>query len=598
MRMGCYSGIQRLIVYFFCFSFLFISWPKPVAANPALAAGLLVRVIAQTVTKRAATQAAIRYPLTEAAVGRYALDQSVKATVNGMSREAARRAASVPMNSYLRKAGQVTWAGVTVTGGVMTASELIDSFRSDNLKVATDGVSLGNGKYEVRVGGRTQIVDFEPSPEAPVILYGSSFSGADNGAVITPSLPVVVNAFPLNDSNTGVFPVPSGVVKSVSFDHSRAVYEISIRDDTGDYYFIEDDRMSSIQNAMIFKAVKEFEKQYQPRIDEAKGDNVTFDYVDTSYTLDVLDFIPKEGSLFPSYPGIYTQISGAVTSYDAVVPAILHKKTLKPNYRPCKYITVSEVVDDIPVNTNKYMCTPPNDGDYVINDSRISESVYLSLNTDYKGDYFTKKNESNLIKSVSANELADILKDKPLNNNVVADLINDLLYDAAAQDNYEGMVLNDNDYIKESEISDALITLGIDKLTARDLFSPYQNIEINSSTNEKNINNSGGNTDITVDAKVDLGENPNIKSPDLDEPLTGKEIIQPIRDSMPFLSDFKIGSRDAICPVADISFSLFGVNVDETINSHCDIIEKNRKLIELIASIVWAFAALRMVLSA
>ncbi|MBD2805256.1 hypothetical protein ID855_11250 [Xenorhabdus sp. ZM] len=127
-----------------------------------------------------------------------------------------------------------------------------------------------------------------------------------------------------------------------------------------------------------------------------------------------------------------------------------------------------------------------------------------------------------------------------------------------------------------------------------------QNIEIDSSSHDTTINNNGGGNggEGNINVKVDLGIDPQIKAPDLDELPTGKEIIQPIRDSMPFLSDFKIGSRDAICPVADISFSLFGVNVDETINSHCDIIEKNRKLIELIASIVWAFAALRMILSA
>lgn len=67
---------------------------------------------------------------------------------------------------------------------------------------------------------------------------------------------------------------------------------------------------------------------------------------------------------------------------------------------------------------------------------------------------------------------------------------------------------------------------------------------------------------------------------------------------MPFLSDFKIGGSDAACPVADISFSLAGFNFEQIIDSHCDVIEKNRKFIELIASLIWAFAALRMILSA
>ncbi|WP_155271872.1 hypothetical protein [Xenorhabdus bovienii] len=110
-------------------------------------------------TKRAATQVAAKqvatkYPLTEAAI-QATIRKDAAATVAGMSRVAATRAANFPANSSLRKAGQVTWAGVTIAGGVMTASELIDAFGSDNLQIAVDGVELGNGKYEVRVGGLT-----------------------------------------------------------------------------------------------------------------------------------------------------------------------------------------------------------------------------------------------------------------------------------------------------------------------------------------------------------------------------------------------------------------------------------------------------------
>ncbi|MDC9615767.1 hypothetical protein PSI19_18205 [Xenorhabdus khoisanae] len=605
MRMGCHSGIQRLIVYSFCFLFLFFSWPVQVKANPALAAGLLVRVIAQTTAKRAATQAAVRYPLTEAAVGRYALDQSIKATLNGMSREAARRAASVPVNSYLRKAGQTTWAGVTVAGGVMTTSELIGAFRSGDLAVSTDGVALGNGKYEVRVGGRTQIVDFEPSDDQPVILYGDSIGG-DIGIAVTPSRPVAVRGYVLNDVNDsnigsgqfGSYPIPSGVFKSISFDNNRITYSFDIRDDSGDYYFIEDDNSSSIQNAMIFASIKEFEKNHTPFIREAKGDNVTFNYIHTSYSVDILDFVPKPDSQFPSYPGMYEEIAGAVTFYNTTVPAILHVKELKPDYDPCKYVTVTDLnVSGEPQNEEKYMCTPPTANDYIINDRKISNMVHLSLNTDYKVNYFKNKNKSNSIKPVSANELFNILGDEPLENSIVADLITDLLHDAALQDGYQGIPVSDGDYITESEILDALRTLGKDRLTARDLFSPYQNIEIDQSTNETNINNGRGKTDINVEAKVDLGENPNIKSPDLDEPPTGKDIIDPIRNSMPFLSDFKLSGKSATCPTVNDHFSLMGYDFNLVIESHCPLIEENRTFIELIASLIWALVALRVLLS-
>ncbi|WP_038224791.1 hypothetical protein [Xenorhabdus bovienii] len=292
------------------------------------------------------------------------------------------------------------------------------------------------------------------------------------------------------------------------------------------------------------------------------------------------------------------RIGNAITSFDAVVPAILHKKTLLSSYNPCEYVTVSDSVDDRVVTSDKRICTPPNDNDYVMNDERISDSVRLSLNMNYNGDFFDKKNKPDFIKTVSASELADILKDKPLDNSIIADLINDLLYDAAAQDGYEGITLSDSDYITESEVSDALKTIG-GKLTASDLFSPIQDIELPSISTGTGIGTgSGTKIDSDIEIKVDFGSDPNVKLPDLGEPPSGKEIIQPIRDSMPFLSDFKIGGRDAACPVADISFSLAGFNFEQIIDSHCDVIEKNRKFIELIASLIWAFAALRMILSA
>ncbi|MBD1228963.1 hypothetical protein [Xenorhabdus griffiniae] len=614
MRMGCHSGIQRLIVYSFCFLFLFVVYPSPVRANPA--AVLLVRVIAQTVTKRAATravadvtarQAVSKYPLTELALQETIRRQAAAeaaSTAAAMSRAAAARAASVPARSALRSGGKVTWAGLNIAGGVMTTSELIGAFRSGDLAVSTDGVALGNGKYEVRIGGRTQIVDFEPSDDQPVILYGNAIRG-DTGVVVTPSRPVVVSGYLLNgDGLNSYIPLelPSGVFKSMSFDNYKVTYSFNISDDSGDYYFIEDDEPSSVQNAMIYASVKEFERQYKPVIYDAEGDNGNFKYVNTSYSVDILDFVSKAGSPFPSYPGVYEEIGGASTRYEATVPAVLHVRTLKNGFNPCEIVELATGETNIygePVTERKRMCTPPTDSDYIINDKKISNLVYLSLNTDYKSNYFKNKNKLNSVKSVSSSELADILDDESVDNAIVADLMTDLLHDAALQDDYQGIPVSDDDYISESEIADALRKLGKDKLTARDLFSPYQNIEIDQLTNnETTINSGNGKTDINVEAKVDLGENPNIKSPDLGELPTGRDIIDPIKNSMPFLSDFKLSGKNATCPTVDSHFSLMSHDFHLVIDTHCPLIEQNRTFIELIASLIWALVALRVLLSA
>ncbi len=233
---------------------------------------------------------------------------------------------------------------------------------------------------------------------------------------------------------------------------------------------------------------------------------------------------------------------------------------------------------------------------------RTRRSVHVGLNYSYDGDYFNEKLKSSSVRVVSANELPHILKDKLIDNSVVANLINYLLHDAAAQKDYNGIKISDGDYITSSEVGEALRELGHNYLTASDLFSPIQNIESGLSFNEITVNNQGGgnngNGGGNIEVNLDLGTDPNIKAPDLEKPPTGKEIAQPIIDGMSFISDFKISGKNASCPTVNTSFSLMGFDFDLVIDSHCDLIERNRKLIELITSLVWAFLALRVVLDA
>lgn len=602
MRLGCYSGIQRLIVYSFCFAFLFISWPKPVAANPALAAGLLVRVMAQTTAKRAATQvaakqAATKYPLTEAAI-QATIRKDTVSTVSGMSRVASTRAATVPAHSALRNAGQVTWAGVTVVGGVMTASELIDAFRSDNLQVAVNGVELGNGQYEVRIGGQTRIVDFRPSPNSPVILYGNDARTPDSDAGLLPLGGSLVSHLPL----TGVesYPVPAGVVQSNFFNDERATYTLDIQSASGDYFYIENDSAQALKALFLTSVVKQFERNswLEPYIVTVNGDNNSFDYVGTSNTLEVLDFTPIADTSYDKWDSDHPFLANSVTVFKAKVPYIIHRKEIKSHYKSCDYLNVANQNGSF---ENKTVCTPPKDSDYNLSSERGSIKLSVSLNNDYVGNHFNERMKLSSAKVLSANELSDILKNKPIDNSIVANLINDLLHDAAAQQGYEGIKVSDGDYITASEVGEALRELGHDHLTASDLFSPIQNIESGLSANEITVNNQGGGNNGgggNIEVNLDLGTDPNIKAPDLEKPPTGKEIAQPIIDGLSFISDFKISGKAASCPVVDTDFSLMGFEFRFFMDSHCDLIESNRKFIELITSLVWAFLALRVVLDA
>lgn len=585
MRLGSHSRFKGLVCYSLSAAILFSSFPRPAHANPVLIG--IAEVFGSVIARRAALTAA------EAAADAAFTARVANATYKGVEAAAAARKLIVPANSALRTAGKVTWGALNVAGGVMTATELLDAFHNDKLSVATDGVALGDGKYEVKVGGVTQTVDFQPSPDNPVILYGSTTAvipgtgtGTDTGTV--PRV-VTVENLPIN-KGVETFPTPDNVFQTKALDNSKAAYKFNTDTVTGDLYYIEDARMESLQNAFITATARHYENYvWSDTVSHVSGDNNSFDYVIESRTMDILDFTVSEQGT--AYPEVGSAIDNAITYYKATVPVVIHDKKIKSSYISCEYVKVTENDGS---TSSKKMCTPPTEDDYSITDSRESFSSMVSLNFNYTGNALKPAETTEPAKVVTATELADLLSDTQLDNWTVADMLTNLLSEAASKTGYEGVPFTDDDYITDTEVANALKSLN-GTLTAASLMTSAEdkngNIVISNTTT-----NVGGDTsnETTIEAKVDLGEDPNIKSPELEETPTGKQILAPIQESMPFLNDFKITGRDAQCPVA--RFSVF--DHDYVIDKHCDLIEQNRKLIELFVSILWAFVALRAVLKA
>lgn len=585
MRLGSHSRFKGLVCYSLSAAILFSSFPRPAHANPVLIG--IAEIFGSVIARRAALTAA------EAAADAAFTARVANATYKGVEAAAAARKLIVPANSALRTAGKVTWGALNVAGGVMTATELLDAFHNDKLSVATDGVALGDGKYEVKVGGVTQTVDFQPSPDNPVILYGSTTAvipgtgtGTDTGTV--PRV-VTVENLPIN-KGVETFPTPDNVFQTKALDNSKAAYKFNTDTVTGDLYYIEDARMESLQNAFITATARHYENYvWSDTVSHVSGDNNSFDYVIESRTMDILDFTVSEQGI--AYPEVGSAIDNAITYYKATVPVVIHDKKIKSSYISCEYVKVTENDGS---TSSKKMCTPPTEDDYAITDSRESFSSMVSLNFNYTGNALKPAETTEPAKVVTATELADLLSDTQLDNWTVADMLTNLLSEAASKTGYEGVPFTDDDYITDTEVANALKSLN-GTLTAASLMTSAEdkngNIVISNTTT-----NVGGDTsnETTIEAKVDLGEDPNIKSPELEETPTGKQILAPIQESMPFLNDFKITGRDAQCPVA--RFSVF--DHDYVIDKHCDLIEQNRKLIELFVSILWAFVALRAVLKA
>lgn len=88
---------------------------------------------------------------------------------------------------------------------------------------------------------------------------------------------------------------------------------------------------------------------------------------------------------------------------------------------------------------------------------------------------------------------------------------------------------------------------------------------------------------------------PDIDLPDLEAP-TAESIVSPFKKFLPDLQNFELKSKPAQCPVwiVDIEYLQFHYEARE----HCDLLEPHREMLKIFFGIIWAFLALRYVLSA
>lgn len=94
--------------------------------------------------------------------------------------------------------------------------------------------------------------------------------------------------------------------------------------------------------------------------------------------------------------------------------------------------------------------------------------------------------------------------------------------------------------------------------------------------------------------QVDLGPNPNTPPPGLEATPTAQMIMDPILNLMPDLRNFAVPAHSSECPKG--SFDALGKTY--TIDSQCQLIEQNRSIIEAAMLLVWAIAAIFIVLRA
>ena len=103
-----------------------------------------------------------------------------------------------------------------------------------------------------------------------------------------------------------------------------------------------------------------------------------------------------------------------------------------------------------------------------------------------------------------------------------------------------------------------------------------------------------GDQNINIDVKLDLGDYPDIKQPTLEEPPTAASILDPIFNLFPNLKDYRVPERDLSCP--PISIEAFGETYSTDL--HCTLIEDNRTTISASMLLFFTIVSLIIVLGA
>lgn len=94
--------------------------------------------------------------------------------------------------------------------------------------------------------------------------------------------------------------------------------------------------------------------------------------------------------------------------------------------------------------------------------------------------------------------------------------------------------------------------------------------------------------------QIDLGPDPNTPPPQLEQTPTAAQILAPILGLMPDLKAFTVPGHTAECPRP--TFAVWSKSY--TVESHCDLLEANRSILEAAMLLVWTLASIVIVLRA
>ncbi|EJG8587574.1 hypothetical protein NAX55_000818 [Salmonella enterica] len=515
---------------------------------------------------------------------------SVFAAAYGLAKHTIDDSISTGISSFgsnMMAAGQTTWGLLGQAAGVISVADLALKQGKKAVEYITSGIKQDDGTYLLTLpNGATVTSSVAPSPENPVAVYLPSDAVGFSAKKIQESIapynqqvkPVQIAPTYYNiDAPPPISqPFPNDVYR-VSVKGTKYPYSTDIRDTKGDAVLVSDNPVM----IALYKSINGYSHSNVTYY-EASDDNnlhIRMPRMFKVYSVSVKDFQYDNPS---PYLGGFSPIVTVVLTVSTTTV------TLENAWDLCKSekVPAPGSTGDNPKTQWMNVCHPERAVYKTINDVKdVRDQIFFNTQ-------FDTSNLPHVINGEVTDNI-DFQPDEQLNPAALVNLINGLAGQAVVQDGYQGIPLDKP--FTAAELTAAANAVGV-KLDKGLLYSPVTVPQswVNARPDTGTDIHVHPGTDTDIDTSVDLGEAPDIKTPELEKPPTGEEILKPITELMPDIKNLSISSKDVQCPVW--SFELWDNKY--SIDSHCELLEKIRPLLKAVFLLIWGVISLRIILTA
>lgn len=198
--------------------------------------------------------------------------------------------------------------------------------------------------------------------------------------------------------------------------------------------------------------------------------------------------------------------------------------------------------------------------------------------------------------------LTEAEKAKPLNPELLAASANLVWQKASATPGYDGIPYSPADPITAADALNWKNANPTTYPTVGDFVTPQPSANVpwsmpvtpTATTQDPAVKPGTVTNPAAANPLQNLGSDPNIGAPTMEETPTAENILKPVMDLMPGFKNFAVPSHSGVCPKPE--FTVFGEHI--IMDSQCNLAEQNRSALFAVMAAVWALCAAFIVLKA